>query len=85
MYIMISLKMFFASEARANLFKLLKIAEEGEDVVIVNKDTNQKFKLSLIEEGEQQNKEAILNQLVNLNFKSKSPQEIKKIIENKLV
>lgn len=81
---MISLKMFFASEARANLFKLLKMVQEGEDVVIVNKDTNQKFKLSLIEKSELQNKETILNQLANLNFKSKSPREIKRIIQNKV-
>lgn len=81
---MISLKMFFASEARANLFKLLKMVESGEDVVIVNKDTSQKFRLSLIEEEPQANKEVILNQLASLNFKSKSPEEIKRIIQEKI-
>lgn len=81
---MISLKMFFVSEARANLFKLLKMVEGGEDVVIVNKDTSQKFRLSLIEEELQSNKEVILNQLTGLNFKSKSPVEVKRIIQDKL-
>lgn len=81
---MISLKMFFASEARANLFKLLKMVEGGEDVVIVNKDTSQKFRLSLIEEEPQANKEVILNQLASLDFKSKSPEEIKRIIQEKI-
>ncbi len=81
---MISLKMFFASEARANLFKLLKMAEKGEAVVIVNKDTNQKFKLSLMEEEGQSGKEILLSQLAKVDFKSKSPSEIKNIIQDKL-
>lgn len=81
---MISLKMFFVSEARANLFKLLKMVANGEDVVIVNKDSSQKFRLSLIEEETQANKEAILNQLASLNFKSKSPEQIKEIIQEKI-
>ncbi len=81
---MISLKMFFASEARANLFKLLKMVESGEDVVIVNKDTSQKFRLSLIEEELQVSKGVILNQLASLDFKSKSPEEIKRIIQEKI-
>lgn len=77
--------MFFASEARANLFKLLKMAQEGESVIIVNKDTNQKFRLSLMEEESQSGKEIVLNQLANIDFKSKSPTEIKKIIQDKLI
>ena len=81
---MISLKMFFASEARANLFKLLKMVENGEEVIIVNKDTSQKFKLSLMEEDSNSDKARILNQLTSLNFKSKSPDEIKRIIQEKI-
>lgn len=82
---MVSLKMFFASGARANLFKLLKMVQEGEDVVIVNKDTNQKFKLSLINGDRESNKEAILNQLASLNSKSKSPQEIKTLTPEEFI
>lgn len=49
----------------------------------MNKDANQKFKLSLMKEESQFGKEAILNQLAKINFKSKSPAEIKKIIQDK--
>ncbi len=75
--------MFYASEARAHLYKLLKMVASGEDVIILNKESNQKFKVSLITEREESEKLAILRQLANANFKSKSPENIKKIIENK--
>lgn len=80
---MISLKMFFASEARASLFKLLKMVEGGDDVVILNRETNRKFRLSLVNEEGTSDKEIILHQLLDLNFRSKPPKEIKKIIQDK--
>lgn len=80
---MISLKMFYASEARAQLYKLLKMVASGEDVIILNKESNQKFKVSLVTDRKESEKLALLRQLANSNLKSRSPEKIKKIIENK--
>lgn len=80
---MISFKMFYAAEARAQLYKLLKMVASGEDVIILNKESQQKFKVSLITDRAESEKLAILKQFANTNFKSNSPENIKKIIENK--
>ncbi len=78
---MLSLKVFFVSEARAQLFKLLKMVEQGEDVVVVNKENNAKFKISLLKEEAQTKKHPLLKKLASSNLKSKSPQDIKRILE----
>ena len=43
---MLSINLFTVSEARANLFRLLKLAATGEAVVIVNQETGQRFSVS---------------------------------------
>lgn len=76
-------KIFNASEARANLFKIFRLVAKGEEVVIINKDTDQKFKVSLFEEEEENDTEAILKEMANINIKALSPQEIKQVILTK--
>ena len=48
---MLSINLFTVSEARANLFRLLKLAAAGEAVVIVNQETGQRFSVSLFRDG----------------------------------
>lgn len=81
---MIRFNMFFATEARIRFFQLLRMAAHGEDVIVINKDSGQKFKISMLAEEVKPGKQTILKQLSDANLKSKSPEEIKKIIENKL-
>lgn len=76
--------MVFASEARTHFFKILRLVSQGEDVIVINKDSGQKFKITRLEEESKSGKQLILKQLAETNLKSKSPEEIKKIIENKL-
>jgi antitoxin (DNA-binding transcriptional repressor) of toxin-antitoxin stability system len=45
---MLSINLFTASEARANLSRILKLAAAGEEVVIVNKENTQRFRISLV-------------------------------------
>jgi hypothetical protein len=80
---MISLKVLYAAEARAHFFKILKMAATGEEVIIVNKETNQRFKISLLEEGQTAEKEAILKEMAGINFKSQSPEKIREILLKK--
>jgi hypothetical protein len=73
-----------ATEARKNFFNLLKSVEAGQEVVIVKKDSNKWFKVSLVIEEQTDNKLSIAKQMSSINLTSKPPEEIKSIIEKKL-
>lgn len=71
-----------ATEARDKFFKLLRLAGEGKDVIILK--NNLKFKLSLIEDNQKGTKRtAVLNKMANTNFKSKHWESIESIIETR--
>ncbi|MBI2594025.1 hypothetical protein HYW44_05290 [Candidatus Daviesbacteria bacterium] len=81
---MINFKIFNASEARVNLFKIFRMVAQGEEVVIVNKDTDQKFKVSLFEDERlEDDTEAVLQEMAKINIKALSPKEIREIILTK--
>lgn len=81
---MINFKIFNASEARVNLFKIFRMVAQGEEVVIVNKDTDQKFKVSLFEDERlEDDTEAVLQEMAKINIKTLSPKEIREIILTK--
>lgn len=78
---MLNPKVFNVSEARVNLFKIFKMVASGNEVVIINKDTDQKFKVSLFEdEKSEDDTEAILQDMAKINIKALSPKEIREII-----
>lgn len=81
---MIKFNMLFATEARANFFQLLKMVASGEDVVVINKDSGQKFKITLLSNEVKTTKQSALKQLANANLKSMSAEDIKKITKNRL-
>lgn len=81
---MISLKVFSITEFRDQVFKVFNMVAEGEEVVITRKDSDLKFRLSLLKEEGKSDKEQVLKQLAKTNLKSKSPEEIKQILEDKL-
>lgn len=81
---MVKFNMLFATEARANFFQLLKMVASGEDVIVINKDSGQKFKITLLNDELKSGKQQALKQLADANLKSMSPEAIKKIVENRL-
>lgn len=81
---MLNPKIFKASEARTNLFKIFKMVASGSEVVIINKDTDQKFKVSLFEDEKSEDDiEAILREMAKINIKALSPKEVREIILTK--
>mgnify|MGYP001565263612 CR=1 FL=1 len=84
MYIMINLKILSATEARTNLFKILKMVALGDEVIIVKKDTNQKFKINLLPETNKLEKKSALKELTQSNLKTKKWSEIEEILETRL-
>ncbi len=85
MYIvyMFNQRVISATQARTKFFDLLKMAEDGKDVIIVKRDSAKKFKLVKIQDSPKPNKELIIKQMGEINFPFMSPQEIKKIILTK--
>ncbi|MBI2020711.1 type II toxin-antitoxin system prevent-host-death family antitoxin [Candidatus Daviesbacteria bacterium] len=81
---MLRLNMFYATEARTKFFKLIKMVAQGEEVIVINKDSGFKIKLVPLDAEISSGKKSILKQLADADFKSKSPEEIKRIIENRL-
>lgn len=80
---MLTRRVVTATQARANLFDLLKRAENGEEVIIVKKDSNKRFRLESIKEARQKDIVKIAKEMGEINFPFISPQEIKKIILTK--
>lgn len=80
---MLTKRVVTATEARANLFDLLNKAERGEEVIIVKKDSNKRFKLIKEKNNPKANKALIVKQMGGIDFPFMSPQEIKKVILTK--
>lgn len=80
---MLNSKIFKVSEARTNLFKIFKLVSKGEDVVVVNNDTNEKFKISRFDDKPKADKMAIIRKMGKIGLKVGTPEEIKRIILTK--
>lgn len=80
---MLTKRVVTATEARTKLFDLLKRAENGEEVIIVKKDSNKRFRLESIKEAHQKDIVKIAKEMGEINFPFMSPQEIKKIVLTK--
>lgn len=83
MYIILTQRVISATQARAQFFDLLKMAEDGKEVIIVKRDSSKRFKLTSILEKSKLDKEMIIKEMGEINFPFISPEEIKKIILTK--
>lgn len=81
---MLDPKIFKVSEARTNLFKIFKLVSKGEEVVVVNNDTNEKFKISRFEGKPKTEKMLIVKKMGKIGLKFKSWEKMKAIIETRL-
>lgn len=81
---MIINKTFKVSEARSKLFDIFKMVSQGQNVIIINSDTNQKFQVIPFEEKPREDKVAIAKKMGKIGLKEKSWQEMKAIIETRL-
>lgn len=76
-----TIRMFSITEARDQLHRLLKMVLGGENVMIINNANNQKFQLKVVEENTDKQLTQLLKQFASSKLKSKSPKDIKKILE----
>lgn len=80
---MLTKRVVTATEARTNLFDLLKRAENGEDVIIVKRDSNKKFKLSAMKR-EDKSIDKLLDEFAKIGLRTMPLGEMKRIISTRL-
>ncbi len=72
---------FTATEARQNFFELLRMAEKGKEPIVVKKDKNIRFKMTMIKEKKQKrNIDKILKEMGEIGLKTMPWKKMKKII-----
>ncbi len=79
-----SQKIFNVTEARQRFFELLNMVEKGMEPLILKKNRNLIFKITLSRVKIKSDKKILLSEMSNINLKSKKPKEIKKILDTKL-
>ena len=72
---------FTATEARQNFFELIRMAEKGKEPIVVKKDKNIRFKMTMIKEKKQKrNIDKILKEMGEIGLKTMPWKKMKKII-----
>lgn len=71
---------FTATEARQHFFNLLRLAEEGKELIVVNKNKKTRFKLTPIKEKKGKNINKILKEMGEIGLRSMPWRKMKKII-----
>ena len=72
---------FTATEARQNFFELLRMVEEGKEPIVVKKDKNIRFKMTMIKEKrKEKNIDKILKEMGDIGLKTMPWKKMKKII-----
>lgn len=80
---MLTRRVVTATEARTNLFDLLKKAENGDEVIIVKRDSNKRYKIVAIAEKPKKNIAAILDEMGKIGFNAPSIKRMKEIFETR--
>jgi len=72
---------FTATEARQNFFELLRMAEAGKEPIVMKKDTNIKFKMTMIKEKKRKkNIDKILKKMGEIGLPALPIKEINRIL-----
>ncbi len=74
-----------ATELRAKLFHVFKLVDQGEEVTIVKKDSNKKYRIIPLDEGSKPDIAKVAQEMgeIKLGLGSLSPRQLKKILETK--
>lgn len=69
-----------ATSARQNFFELLKAVEEGKEAIIVKKDRDVRFKVSLVPKAKKYSKVRIAKEMSKIGLPTGPWKEMEKII-----
>lgn len=71
------------TELRNQIFKVFKMVDAGEDVTIIKKDTNKRYKIVAVKEKAKRDIVKIAEEMGKIGLKSMSVKEMKKIFESR--
>lgn len=71
------------TELRNQIFKVFKMVDDGEDVTIIKKDTNRRYKIIPVKEKTKRDIVKIAEEMGKIGLKSMSVKEMKKIFESR--
>ncbi|MBI2315183.1 hypothetical protein HYU93_03980 [Candidatus Daviesbacteria bacterium] len=71
------------TELRNQIFKVFKMIDGGEEVTIIKKDSNKRYKIIPLEEGSKPDIETVAKRMGSIGIKTQSPGQMKKIFEKR--
>jgi hypothetical protein len=74
---------FHVTELRNQIFRIFKMVDAGEDVTIIKKDSNKRYRIVVVEELDKKDIVKIAEEMSKIGLKTKSPSEMKKTFEGR--
>lgn len=71
------------TELRNQLFRVFKMVDAGEEVTIIKKDSNKRYKIIPVKELPQKDVVKIAKEMGEIGLKTMSPKQMKKIFETR--
>lgn len=71
------------TELRNQIFRVFKMVDAGEDVTIIKRDTNKKYKIVPVKESTKKDKSKIAQEMGEIGIKTMSIRRMKKIFETR--
>lgn len=71
------------TELRNQIFRVFKMIDSGEDVTIIKKDSNKRYKIIPLEETSKPDIEAVAKRMGSIGIKTQTSKEMKKIFEKR--
>lgn len=71
------------TELRNQIFRVFKMIDAGEDITIIKKDSNKKYRIVAVKEAVKPDIVEIAKEMGAIGIKTMTPREMKKILENR--
>lgn len=71
------------TELRNQIFRVFKMVDAGEDVTIIKKDSNKKYRIIPVKIDDTLDTERVAKEMASIGIKTLSPNEMKKVFESR--
>lgn len=71
------------TELRNQIFRVFKMVDAGEDITIIKRDTNKKYKIVPVKESTKKDRSKIVEEMGKIGIKTMSIGKMKKIFETR--
>lgn len=71
------------TELRNQIFRVFKMVDAGEEVTIIKKDSNKKYRIIPVKIDDNTDTERVAKEMAFIGIKTLSPKEMKKVFESR--